>query len=151
MDYFVAIDGKSVGPHTLEELASLNINGDTLIWHNGLDNWVKASTIKEVAEIIVEVPKTVAPPPLPPQVPAQPTGDNPPSSNLVLAIIGTALFFPIGVPALLKAISVSRLWKNGRRTEALAQSSSAKKLGILAMIIGAVVNTLIIIVSIAFS
>ncbi|HFU77627.1 MAG TPA: SPFH domain-containing protein [Epsilonproteobacteria bacterium] len=47
--YFVAIEGKSEGPFSLEEvekdLLSGKIDSDTLIWTQGMDGWEKASTI----------------------------------------------------------------------------------------------------------
>jgi len=47
--YFVAIEGKSEGPFSLEavekELLLGKINGDTLIWTQGMDGWEKASTV----------------------------------------------------------------------------------------------------------
>jgi len=47
--YFVAIEGKSEGPYSLEavekDLISGRITNDTLIWTQGMDGWAKASTI----------------------------------------------------------------------------------------------------------
>jgi len=47
--YFVAIEGKSQGPFSLEQvekdLLSGEIDADTLIWTQGMDGWTKASSI----------------------------------------------------------------------------------------------------------
>lgn len=47
--YFLAIDGKSEGPFSLEEvekeLLSGKINNDTLIWTQGMKGWAEASTV----------------------------------------------------------------------------------------------------------
>jgi len=47
--YFVAVEGKSEGPFSLEavekELLLGKINSDTLIWTQGMDGWEKASTV----------------------------------------------------------------------------------------------------------
>jgi membrane protease subunit (stomatin/prohibitin family) len=47
--YFVAIEGKSQGPFSLEQvekdLLSGKIDADTLIWTQGMDDWEKASSI----------------------------------------------------------------------------------------------------------
>ncbi len=47
--YFVAIDGKSEGPFSLEDvekdLLSGSITNDTLIWTQGMSKWAEASTI----------------------------------------------------------------------------------------------------------
>ena len=47
--YFVAIEGQSQGPFSLEQveknLLSGEIDADTLIWTQGMDDWAKASSI----------------------------------------------------------------------------------------------------------
>ena len=61
-----------------------------------------------------------------------------PSNNLVLAIIGTVLFWPISLWGLLKAVKVNRLWDEGKHEEAIAASKSARTLGLVGTIVGGV-------------
>lgn len=48
--YYIVIDEKSTGPFTLDEI-TLNpaLSPETLVWKPGLDNWVAAKTLQELA------------------------------------------------------------------------------------------------------
>jgi membrane protease subunit (stomatin/prohibitin family) len=63
--FFIALDGKQAGPFDLDALATHARNGSltrtTLVWRQGMANWVAASTVPELARIFDSVP-----PPLPP-------------------------------------------------------------------------------------
>lgn len=150
MNYHVVIEGQAVGPYTPQQLAALGINGETLIWYQGLENWVPAASVPEVMAAISAAQNHNSEPkqqPAVPQTPVQPQQQHSfietrPASNLVFAIIGLVMFFPLGIPALIKAIRVNGLWAQGQHEEAIAQSNSARKLGLIAIIIGAVLFTL---------
>lgn len=155
MNYHVVIEGQAVGPYTPQQLAALGINGETLIWYQGLENWVPAASVPEVMAAISAaqnhnsepkqqpaVPQTPVQPVQPQHAYQQPVNNEQPSNNLVFAIIGLVMFFPLGIPALIKAIRVNGLWAQGQHEEAIAQSNSARKLGLIAIIIGAVLFTL---------
>lgn len=150
MNYHVVIEGQAVGPYTPQQLAALGINGETLIWYQGLENWVPAASVPEVMAAISAAQNHNSEPkqqPAVPQTPVQPQQQHSfietrPVSNLVFAIIGLVMFFPLGIPALIKAIRVNGLWAQGQHEEAIAQSNSARKLGLIAIIIGAVLFTL---------
>jgi membrane protease subunit (stomatin/prohibitin family) len=62
--FFIGLDGKQAGPFDLEALATHARNGTltrtTLVWRQGMANWVAASTVPELARILDAVP-----PPLP--------------------------------------------------------------------------------------
>lgn len=60
MSYYVEIDGAQAGPYTISQLREINIHKDTLIWIEGMDNWLEAKYITELKEIIMHTP-----PPLP--------------------------------------------------------------------------------------
>ena len=64
--YFVAVNGQQQGPFNMDQLRSAIGSGqltrDSLIWKNGMPNWVKASENPETAGLFGSVP-----PPLPPQ------------------------------------------------------------------------------------
>ncbi len=66
IQFFVAINGQQQGPFTLETLKQMVQSGslktDSLLWKQGMANWLKASDITEVNELFGAVP-----PPLPPQ------------------------------------------------------------------------------------
>jgi len=50
--YFYSNGQEKEGPVTFEELRNLDINPDTLIWHEGMDTWKAAKFIDELQEIL---------------------------------------------------------------------------------------------------
>lgn len=70
--FHVALHGQAAGPFTTAQLQGYAQNGqltpDTLVWTNGMANWVKASTVPTLQ------PLFAAPPPLPPQGGDAPVG-----------------------------------------------------------------------------
>ncbi len=62
--YFVAVDGRQQGPYPLEQVAAAlgrgEIDGDTLVWTQGMPAWTPAAQVSRLAA------PGGAPPPLPP-------------------------------------------------------------------------------------
>jgi len=58
--YFYSLNGNRIGPLSLEELKDKNINEDTLVWYEGLNDWSKAKDLEELNNFISKTP-----PPLP--------------------------------------------------------------------------------------
>jgi len=58
--YFIAEKNKKVGPFSYDELAQKRISENTLVWRNGLDNWIPANQLNEISAVVV-----FNPPPLP--------------------------------------------------------------------------------------
>lgn len=71
------------------------------------------------------------PPPPPPGMPR-------PSNYLAWAIVTIILFWPIGIPAIIKSTQVDRLWLEGRYGEAQQSSNTTKTLCLVATILAAV-------------
>ncbi|MBQ6613281.1 MAG: CD225/dispanin family protein [Alistipes sp.] len=62
-----------------------------------------------------------------------------PSNHLAFAIVSTLLFcWPFGIPAIVNASKVNRLWNQGQYNEAYAASARAKKWCITSLILGIV-------------
>ncbi|WP_076260063.1 CD225/dispanin family protein [Intrasporangium flavum] len=92
-------------------------------------------------------PRATRPPtgdPLPPPRPGRwtsaqpaPTGLTPgaPPSFLLLAIVALIALFPLGLVAVLRAVSVSALWATGRHQEAWAASRSARRWAVAAIVV----------------
>ena len=57
--YFLHNGTEQQGPFDIEDLKTKNINKDTSIWYEGLDNWTTADKIDELKELL----KTTTPPP----------------------------------------------------------------------------------------
>ena len=53
------------GPYSLEKMRTLNLRPDVLVWRDGLETWVAASTLPELNGFIA--PPAAPVPPLPPQ------------------------------------------------------------------------------------
>lgn len=62
--FFIAVNGKQTGPHSMDELTSLATAGQltrqTLVWRNGMPQWSPASSVSELSNLFANVP-----PPLP--------------------------------------------------------------------------------------
>jgi len=64
--YFIASGKDHLGPFTMAELQTKQLNPDTQIWSNDLRQWTKVSDIDELQAFIIPVP-----PPTPEQVEVQ--------------------------------------------------------------------------------
>jgi len=81
--FYIVTNGQQAGPFTIDDLKAKNIQRDTLVWTEGIDNWTKAEHIPLLKEVL-----RATPPPLPnaetkttsQQVPPPPT-PTPPVSN----------------------------------------------------------------------
>lgn len=64
--YYVAVNGQQSGPFGWQQLAQMAQSGqltkDSLVWKNGMAEWLAAGQVPEVAKLFTQVP-----PPLPPQ------------------------------------------------------------------------------------
>jgi hypothetical protein len=67
-----------------------------------------------------------------------PAAAAPVQNNLVWGILGLLFFWPVGIFALIKSIKVSGLAAAGDTAGAQASADSAKKLGIIALVVGLV-------------
>lgn len=72
MDQYYYSDGQSqFGPVSKEELLTKGITKETLVWYEGLADWIKAGDSKELEDLFPKVPtppplpKAVTPPPIP--------------------------------------------------------------------------------------
>jgi len=79
--YYVNVGGQSTGPHDTASLRRLvnqgQLNSDTLVWKEGMRNWVKAGTVTELKPLLAPagpppLPAAQVPPPIP-ESPAQKT------------------------------------------------------------------------------
>lgn len=48
MNYYYAKNDEKIGPLTLDELKKIDLKKDTLIWYDGIDDWIKAEEVKEL-------------------------------------------------------------------------------------------------------
>ena len=48
--YYLDADMRQVGPVSLDDLVAAGVKGDTLVWHEGLEEWAKAGNLPEVVK-----------------------------------------------------------------------------------------------------
>ena len=57
MAQYYYIDGQNQkGPFTIEALSNENINGETLAWKEGMDDWIKIKDIPELEPVLRKIP-----------------------------------------------------------------------------------------------
>lgn len=65
--YYVAVNGQATGPFDIPSLTQMAVNGqltsDSLVWKNGMAQWMKAGIVDELKGLFTNVM-----PPIPPQV-----------------------------------------------------------------------------------
>ena len=61
MNYYYAKNEEKIGPLSLDELKKIDLKKDTLVWYEGLDDWVKAEEIKELRVLFNEETKNNSP------------------------------------------------------------------------------------------
>ena len=67
--FFIGVNGQQTGPFLPGQLpgqiAAGNLTLDSLVWQDGMPNWVKASEVEAIARLF-QAPGGGTPPPLPP-------------------------------------------------------------------------------------
>lgn len=51
-EYYIAISDNKEGPLSLDDLKVKKLTKDTLVWYDGLENWVKASEVNELKDLL---------------------------------------------------------------------------------------------------
>lgn len=124
MNQYYYTDGKErYGPFTVEQLRERNLTPDTLVWKEGMADWLPARQISELESLFgtgatFSVPTTApsAPPALPPK------------NWLVESILVTILCcLPFGIVGIIHATKVESLWNSGQRDAAVKASQDAGK------------------------
>jgi membrane protease subunit (stomatin/prohibitin family) len=62
-EYFIAINGKSDGPHSLDQLSQMafaqTFTGSSMVWKKGMAGWVAAGSLPDLAEVLNNVPPPI--------------------------------------------------------------------------------------------
>lgn len=151
--YYVK-DGQRIGPIRLSDFIALNLPGTTLIWYQGLTDWVPANQAPVTAGLYGGAAPSPAPNIPNPGYNSQPYNPNrhtmpKPDSYLVWGIL-TTLFccLPFGIVSIVYASKVDSLYAVGRYDEAVDASLKAKNWA-LASAVSALVLGVVYAVSIA--
>ena len=88
--YYLAKNNIKEGPFSLEEILKMQLTKDTLVWKDGLKNWVNVSELVELNKFIINTP-----PPLPSEV--RKTELSQQSKSIYIENIIWGLLFGIGL------------------------------------------------------
>ena len=134
------------GPISPEELISNGVTKNTLVWKNGMAQWLPAGEVHELAKLFTNETSTPStPPPLKTTPPPTPlTNQTKPENRVISANLSTILCcLPLGIVSIIYATKVDNLWNSGQQEEALKASNMARLFfflalggGVLALIIG---------------
>ena len=53
MEYYIVINKERRGPYTIDQLKTIGLTPNTMVWHKGLPNWVKAHEVAELNTLIL--------------------------------------------------------------------------------------------------
>ena len=129
MKYYMHIGGQQVGPYEENELPSHGLTASTMVWCEGMPDWVAASQVPELSHLLPPIQQPPSYQPQPGYGPQQPYGARPPmpATYLVWAILATLLCcMPFGIVSIVKASQVSSLYYQGNYAEARAASRAAR-------------------------
>lgn len=122
--FYIDQNGQQSGPVSENLLKQHGVIADTLVWCEGMSEWKKAIEIDDLKYLFSTPPlnnvnnQTVPP-----------VSDNEqcPDDYLVWAILSTILCcWPLGIPAIVNAAKVEKLWNLGDKTGAKQKSKKAK-------------------------
>jgi len=125
MSQYYYTDGKErFGPFSLEELKDKRIAPTTLVWKEGLSDWVSAQNLSDLESLFVE--GSTFPPIVP--VYTSPVIETQPKNWLIESILVTILCcLPLGIVGIIHATKVDTLWSTGQRDAAYKASQEAGK------------------------
>ncbi len=129
MKYYMHTGGQQLGPFEESELPSHGLTASTMVWREGMPDWVAASQVPELSHLLPPIQQPPSYQPQPGYGPQQPYGARPPmpATYLVWAILATLLCcMPFGIVSIVKASQVSSLYYQGNYAEARAASRAAR-------------------------
>lgn len=48
-DWYIIFNGQQVGPLSADQLSSYGLNTDSMVWHEGMSDWMRAGSVPELA------------------------------------------------------------------------------------------------------
>jgi len=160
--YYMIIDGQQAGPFVREELKCHNIKPESMVWREGLENWVAASALPELAELFASQQPSVY------SGAQQPTMQQPgygaecsgrpayspqfagmqpepiPHTNwlpwaivcTVLGCLTTCISLILGIIGIVQANKANEMYNRGNRELGDSANSTAKTVTICGLILG---------------
>lgn len=128
MNFWFYDGTNKVGPLSLDQIKQYNITPNTLVWHSGLPDWIKASEMEELKTIF----NTETPPIIncqqTPKIPIETTPTPTMPKTWIVESILTTIFccMPFGIVGIVFASQVESLYCAKKYKEALDASKKAK-------------------------
>lgn len=142
MNYWAVINDVKVGPLTVEQLKACGVTAETLVWREGLDQWVMANSVAELAPIFESIgawTQYASGANALPQQEQQEAMPPCPTTYLAWAIIVTILCcIPFGIVSIIYAGQVSTKYNQGDYAGAMQSSERAALWLIIAIVAGLV-------------
>lgn len=93
--YYLDADMRQVGPVSLDDLVASGVTGDTMVWHEGLEEWTKAGNLPEVVKAMERKARPATPEkpekpespgsPVKPESPVNPESPESPEAVVIAA------------------------------------------------------------------
>lgn len=136
MEYFLTINGQNIGPITAERVFDYPVTPETLIWHEGLTDWIP---LKQDSALFTEYINRNPEPPIYSVNPIPRNKPPKPSSYLAFSIITTICCCLVtGIIAIVYSTKVDSAYYNGDYEKAFKYSKTAYWLNIGTLIFSAV-------------
>lgn len=166
MDYWIIVDDRHAGPYSAQQLVDAGLKPDTLVWHEGLADWVAADQVEELRHamnerdsfaetVVAEAPKveievvqepvqpcvqetSYSQPTAQPQYAAMQLPDEPcPPAYLAVSIIAMLLCCtPLGIVSVIYSSKVKSAYYRGDLEKAKRCSESAQWWIIATIVLG---------------
>ena len=147
--YYIIINDQQQGPFAKEELLSRGLTPQTMVWCQGMPDWMPASSVHDLNDLFArpQQPQYQQPNQQPYQYPQQPVGTF--TNWLPWAIVGTVLGIcsciglVLGIIGITKANGANNAYKCGDYDLARSVNNSARTLTILSLVfdgIGILIN-----------
>ena len=137
MAQFYYTDGKErFGPFSIEELKDKELTPQTLVWKEGLPDWVSANTLSDLNVLFDQPLEAIIP-----EEKAQVSGSYPaaPKNWLIESVLVTIFCCtPLGIVSIILALLVDTMWREGHFAAAERLSQEAGRWVKYSMIFGAI-------------
>ena len=161
--YYLTPQNEQKGPVDGSQLSAYGVNANTMVWTQGMPQWVPAGQVPELNTFFAAVPLSPSPAYAPQQAPQQApqsvvyvqtgsAGTSQPSmpkpgNNMVLAVLVTVLCcLPLGVVSIIYASKVDNLYYAGDYAGALSAAKTARTWAIVGAVGSIIISLLYILI-----
>ncbi len=173
--FYLTPQNEQKGPVEANQLVTLGVNANTLVWTEGMAQWAPAGQVQELASFFAPAAQPATPPtpsyaaqqvaPQPAPQPAQqaapqsvvyvqtnPSGTSQPAmpkpgSNMILAVLTTVCCcLPLGIVGIVYASKVDGLYFAGDYAGALSAAKSARTWSVIGIVASLVIGIIYLLI-----